>query len=149
MRMLAQITQIEWYCTHRWLIHLHRPTTSSAAAQQFSFQCTCGLQSQRAKKQIWKRLSRHSTICEGYTLLGFQNVPPSCPLHRTASTQYSMRRAKKYSEYGCGSPTQLHILMIHILASIGCLIIDMHVHYMQIRISLRLRLIYISMHNVS
>ena len=120
------------YCTHRWLIHLHRPTTSSAAAQQFSFQCTCGLQSQRAKKQTWTCLSHHSAICEGYTLLASQNVPPSCPLHRMASAQYSMRRAKKYSEYGCGSATQLHILMIHILASIRYLIMDMHVHYMQV-----------------
>ena len=96
-------------------MHLHRPTTSSAAAQQFSFQCTCGLQTQRAKKQTWIRLSRHSAICEGYTLLGSQNAPPSCPLHKTASTQYSMRRAKKFSGCACSSVTQVYVAMLHIL----------------------------------
>ena len=79
-------------------INLHRPVTSSVAARQFVFQCTCGLQSQMAKKQTW---TRHRTaICEGYTLLGSQNALPSFPLHRKASAQYSTNGAK-YKHISC------------------------------------------------
>ena len=73
-------------------INLHRPVTSSVAVEQFVFQCTCGLQSQMAKKQTW--IHHRTAICEGYTLLASQNAPPSFPLHRKASAQYSTNGAK-------------------------------------------------------